>query len=161
MSGADGACWNGGTASGLVLAALDGARARLNLDPKRVVLGGYSSGGDVGYPLLLRNSKRFALGIFQNTAPWGSENGETAALLDAAAPPTGWRVPIRHQCHVADGIQAYTCASLAANAEGPIVAAGHDWVLDQRPGTHWDDPGTWDDFDAFFRPQLLLDWQTP
>jgi endoglucanase len=50
-------CWTGGLATDgpTILAAIADIKTHFNIDPSRIVLGGYSSGGDVGYPLIFAN----------------------------------------------------------------------------------------------------------
>ena len=63
-------CWDTLANSGpKVLAAIDYVRSRFNINPRKIVLGGYSSGGDLGYALAFQNSDLFSGVIFQNTEP--------------------------------------------------------------------------------------------
>src|SRR5439155_25615680 len=49
VGGRDYGCWDVDHDSAIVLAALADVKHRLNVDARRVVIGGYSSGGDLAY----------------------------------------------------------------------------------------------------------------
>jgi hypothetical protein len=164
VGGAEGACWpSEATSTGIILGAIDALTTRLAIKSKEIILGGYSSGGDVGYPIIFKNSRRFALALFENTAPSNS-----SALIAAAAPPNGWRFPIRHLCHMSDQVASYKCDAVRPilGANGSAAQAGHASVLHEMAGLHWQDPtpdgrGTWPDFQAKLRPYLLQTFASP
>jgi hypothetical protein len=160
VGGAEGDCWSSGQDT-IVLGAIADLKTRLAINSRQVIIGGYSSGGNLGYPIIFRNSKLFALALFENTAP----NGNFTTLLAAAAPPAGWRFPIRHLCHTED--TTFECADLrpTLGSSGSAVAAGHDSILYEMSGGHWEDAvngrGTWPDFDAKLRPFLNQTFESP
>ncbi|MCC6810512.1 MAG: hypothetical protein IT381_23990 [Deltaproteobacteria bacterium] len=171
VGGAEGACWSASTASNIVLGALAELKTRLAINDKEVILGGYSSGGDVGYPIIFKNSKLFALALFENTAPGNAQ--AAAALADNAAPPAGWRFPIRHLCHIDDEIASFKCSALrpilgpstSDATPGIVKNKGHDSFLHEMDGTHYqadvNGRGTWADFHAKLRPYLKQTWTSP
>ena len=145
------------------MGAIDALTTRLAIKSKEIVLGGYSSGGDVGYPIIFKNSRRFALAMFENTAPANSW-----ALINAAAPPNGWRFPIRHLCHTGDQVASYACSAVRPilGTGGTAAQAGHASILHEMDGPHWQDPtadgrGTWPDFQVKLRPYLLQTFISP
>jgi hypothetical protein len=144
------ACWKSSDES-IILSVIDDIQTRLAIDPKQIIIGGYSSGGDVSYLTIFHNSKRFAMGLFENTAP---PSNMTAALA-AAAPPGGWRFPIAHLCHTQD--TTYPCATVQSRLAS-ATGAGHAVSYFEMDGGHWEDDvngrGTWPDFDAKLRPFL-------
>jgi predicted esterase len=145
--------------------AIADVKTRLAIKDNEVILGGYSSGGDVGYPIIFKNSKSFALALFENTAPGNAAQSTT--LAQSAAPQNGWRFPIRHLCHDNDEIGTYKCAALRGiiGAGGTFATLGHASVLHEMDGTHWmpdaNGRGTWADFHATLRPYLSQTWTTP
>lgn len=150
-------CWEN-SMEGTILAVIEDVQTRLAIDPKQIIIGGYSSGGDVSYLTIFHNSKKFALGLFENTAP----PSNMTTVLAAAAPPNGWRFPIGHLCHTEDS--TYRCATVKTRLDA-ATNAGHAVTYFEMSGGHWEDPvgdrGTWLDFDAKLRPLLGQSFQSP
>lgn len=141
-------CWSGLSTDGpKILAAIADLKTHFNIDPKRIILGGYSSGGDIGYPLLFQNSGMFAGGIFENTGP------NSAALT--AAKTTPWKFNIAHLAHLSD--TTYPIAN-ARTQMTTLRNAGFPVNLIEKPGTHYDNDngttGTQYDLRTFLLPIL-------
>ncbi len=51
MDGREGDCWNPDTDQAKLLAAIADVESHFLIDRHRVILGGYSSGGDLSYPI--------------------------------------------------------------------------------------------------------------
>jgi hypothetical protein len=151
------ACWQSSMES-TILAVIDDVQTRLAIDPKQIIIGGYSSGGDVSYLTIFHNSKKFALGLFENTAP----PSNMAAEVAQTAPPGGWRFPIGHLCHSED--TTYPCATVQSRLAA-AADAGHVVTYFEMSGGHWENPvgdrGTWPDFDSKLRPFLGQTYQSP
>lgn len=153
--GREGACWAGEATDGAkVLAAIADIKTRFNIDPYRVVLGGYSSGGDIGYPLLFKNAKMFAGGLFENTGP------NTAAMT--AATTATWKVNITHLHHTGD--TTYPIAGIRTKMT-TLKNAGFPVILLEKAGTHYDKDngafGTQYDLRTFLLPYLNNGWVAP
>jgi predicted esterase len=158
VGGRDGGCWSPGTDATLVLAALDDVKRRLNVDPRRVVIGGYSSGGDMAYRTAFYNARRFAGVVAENTSPF-RDTGSTAAASIAAA---AWKLNVAHLAHLSDTV--YPIATVRAETDA-LKLAGFPETRLERPGTHWDadtaSTGTGYDLRRYLLPYLDAGWLAP
>ncbi len=153
--GREGACWSGVATDGpKVLAAIADLKTHFNIDPRRVILGGYSSGGDIGYPLLFQNANMFAGGMFENTGP------NSAAMT--ASTTAGWKLNIAHLHHTGD--TTYPIATIRTNMN-TLQTRGFPVTLIEKPGTHYDNDngttGTQYDLRTFLLPYLNSGWVSP
>ena len=154
VGGREGSCWSGATTDGpKVLAALADLKTHFNIDPRRVVLGGYSSGGDIGYPLAFANASLFSGVLFENTGP------SSAALT--AANSASWKLNIAHLAHTGD--TTYPIANVRASMS-TLRSKGFPVTLIERSGTHWDEDsgqsGTSYDLRASLLPFMNAGWQS-
>lgn len=85
-----GYAWNGGDDS-LVLAALDDVQKCYSIDPKHVVINGFSAGGTMAYFIGLANASRFSGLAIQSSSLSSGEYVAGGSLLPAA-----WKVPVSH-----------------------------------------------------------------
>ena len=131
VGGRDGTCWNMGTDVPMVLAALDDVKRRLNVDPRRVVIGGYSSGGNLAYRTAFYNARRFAGIIAENTGVFQGTGSSQSASIAAAA----WKLNVAHLAHVSDTTFAIDAVRAETNA---LKNAGFPTRRIERPGSHWD-----------------------
>lgn len=156
VGGREGACWSGGvvTDGPKVLAAIADIKTHFNIDPRRVFLGGYSSGGDIGYPLAFQNAKLFAGVLFENTGP------STLALT--ASQTAAWKLNIVHLAHVGD--TTYPITKIRTNMT-TLKNNGFPVTLIEKEGTHWDNDngafGTQYDLRTFLLPYLNAGWMAP
>lgn len=151
-------CWSNVTTDGpKILAAIEEVRSHFNIDPKRIVLGGYSSGGDIGYVLAMQNSKLFAGVLFENTTP------NAAALTLAGLPVSDVNSPkkfnIVHLHHLRD--TTYPITKTRANMT-LLKSYGFPVTLLEKDGTHWDNDngstGTSYDLRTLLLPHLNDSW---
>lgn len=158
IGGRDGACWNVSTDSKLVLTALDDVRRRLNIDPRRVVIGGYSSGGDIAYRTMFYNAKRFAGILAENTSPFRDTGSSQSASLSAAA----WKFNVVHLAHLSDTVYPITGVRTETDA---LRSAGYPETRIERAGTHYDadtsSSGTDYDRRAYLLPYMNAGWVAP
>lgn len=150
--GREGQCWSALATDGpKILAAIVDIRKKFNVDPKQIFLGGYSSGGDIGYPLLFRNANLFAGGLFENTAP------NAGAMTDANS--ASWKVNIAHLAHTGD--TTYPIANVRSLMT-TLQSKGFPTTLMEKPGTHYDadsgTTGTAYDLRTFVLPYLNKGW---
>jgi len=149
VGGREGACWSTVAADEpKVLAAIADMKTKFNIG--RVILGGYSSGGDIGYPIAFRNSSIISGALFENTGPSGT------AFTDADAATK--KVDIVHLAHLSD--TTYPIANVRTNMT-TLRNKGLNVVLIEKPGTHYDAGATYDtagstpgDLRAFLLPYL-------
>ena len=134
----EGDCWktpeSGAGDDGLVLAAIADVSQRFNIDPGRVVLGGYSSGGDLSYRVAYRHSAAIDAVLASNTAPF-RDTGVPAA---EAIQPATTRFRIVHLAHTED--EVYPIETVRAELQ-TLVTNGFPVTSIERPGGHYDDPG--------------------
>jgi pimeloyl-ACP methyl ester carboxylesterase len=158
VGGRDGACWNMSTDGTMVLAALDDVKRRLNIDPRRVVIGGYSSGGNLAYRTAFYNAKRFAGVLAEDTAPFYGTGSSQSASIAAAA----WKLNVVHLAHVSDG--TFRIATVRAETDA-LTGAGFPAKRIERAGTHWDpdtsSSGTNYDMRTYLLPYLDAGWLAP
>ncbi len=60
-------------------------KTHFNIDPRRVILGGYSSGGDIAYRTAFYNANSFAGVLAVNTSPFRDTGSSQQDSLAAAA----------------------------------------------------------------------------
>lgn len=158
VGGRDGGCWNVDTDVPLALAALDDVERRLNVDRRRVVIGGYSSGGDMAYRTAFFNARRFAGVVAENTSPFRDSGSSQTSSIAAAA----WKLNIAHLAHVGDTL--YRIDAVRAETDA-LKNAGFPVIRIERPGTHWDadtaTSGTARDLRAYLLGYLDAGWLSP
>lgn len=155
VGGREGACWSNVDTDGpKVLAAIADIKTHFNVDPRKVMLGGYSSGGDIGYPLAFKNASLFSGLLFANTGP------STQAMQ--LAPSASWKLNIVQLSHVSD--TTYQIASIRTKME-QLRGMGFPVTLIEKPGTHWDadtgSSGTIFDIRTYGLPYIKTGWTIP
>lgn len=132
--GAEGKCWNMSSGPAQVLAAIADVKTHFNVNPKRVILGGYSSGGDLTYRTAFYNAGLFAGVLTANCSPFREAGATQAAVLGAAS----WKFNVVHLAHLQD--TTFLIADVRAETDA-IKAAGHPMTRIEVDGNHWDNPG--------------------
>jgi dienelactone hydrolase len=146
-------CWDPDLDQDLVRNAIAAVKTHFNIDPKRVVLGGYSSGGDLAYRLAFYHAFEFAGVLALNTSPFKDTGSTQAASLGAAA----YRFHVVHLAHTSD--EAYNIAQVRAETDA-MAAAGFPITRVERPGLHHD-ANTFPDVQAYLLPHLSDGWRAP
>ena len=131
VGGREGACWDVNNDSAKVLAAIANVRTHFNIDRRRVIVGGYSSGGDLAYRTAFYNAKKFAGVLAENTSPFRDTGSTQSASIAAAA----WKFNIVHLAHTEDDV--YPIAGVRAETDA-LEAAGFPITRIERPGSHYD-----------------------
>src|SRR5262249_23734885 len=154
LDGREGGCWDVNADPASVLAAIADVKTHFNIDPQRVVLGGYSSGGDLSYRVAFTHSTEIAGVLAENTSPFR----DTGLTPDQAlAAPAHFHIV--HLAHTEDTTYPLSGVLSEINA---VKAAGFPVDLIERPGTHWDndngDTGTTHDLKTFLLPHLGDGW---
>jgi predicted esterase len=135
LGGRDGGCWNPlAETEPLVMAALADFETHFNVDRRRVILGGYSSGGDLAYRTGFFHSSTFAGLLIENSAPFRDTEATQSELLGAATT----KFHIVHLAHEED--ETYGLAEVQQEV-ATVKAAGFPIELIERPGKHWSEPG--------------------
>ncbi|MEZ0314396.1 MAG: hypothetical protein ACAI38_21725 [Myxococcota bacterium] len=151
--GTEGGCWRD-QANGMkiVLAAIADLRTHFNIDPKRVHIGGYSSGGDLSYYVAMRNANAFAGVLAVNSLPaYGYEN--LAAVIEGSTRP----FHVVHLSQTEDGI--YQIGTVRTQMQ-MLRAGGFDVTHIERPGPHYD-ANTTPFRNQLVHPHLWDGWRAP
>lgn len=144
----DGQCWSLGTDDDKALAAVDDLAQCFYVNQKKVVLAGFSSGGDLSYKVGLQKASRFAGILIEESSLYGAGNGTT--LLAGAS----WKLNIAHRHHTSDPV--YPIAKVKADWV-KIKAAGFPLVTSETAGTH---DGVSEDWADWLIPQSK-NWTSP
>jgi predicted esterase len=164
VGGREGTCWDVNADTPKVLAAIANIKTHFNIDPRRVVLGGYSSGGDLSYRTAFYNAKSFAGLLIENSTPFRDTGSTQSASLAAAA----WKFNVVHLAHLQDS--AYPIAGVRSETDA-MTDAGFPMHRIEVDGGHYDDagatenghsvPGTSADLRTYLLPYMAEDWQAP
>lgn len=158
IGGKDGLCWDINPDYKKVLAAIDHVSEYFNIDPRSVILGGYSSGGDLCYYTVFYNADKFAGAIVENTSPFRDTTSTQAESLAAAA----WKFNVVHIAHFQDA--TYPISGVR-NETDAMKAAGFPIIRIEKPGTHYDPDtatsGTNYDLITFGLPYINAGWLAP
>jgi hypothetical protein len=134
VGGRDDDCWDPNTDQGLVQTAIADVETHFNIDRHRVILGGYSSGGDLSYRLAFYNADEFAGVLAENTSPFRDTGSTEAESLAAAA----WKFHVVHLAHLQD--DEYPIAGVREETDA-MIAAGFPLQRIEVDGGHYDEPG--------------------
>jgi len=162
--GREGGCWNPGTDQSKVLTAVDDVATHFNINPRQVILGGYSSGGDLAYRTAFYHASHFAGVLAENTAPFSDTGSSQADSLAAAA----WKFNVVHLAHNQDNTYPVGEVESQINA---MVTAGFPAQLIKVDGNHYDNPnvvvnghavpGTTADLRSLLLPHMNDGWLSP
>ena len=164
VGGQEGGCWDTGNDPPRVLAAVADVKTHFNVKPKGVVIGGYSSGGDLTYRTIFYDAKTFAGALVENSSPYRDTGSTEAASLGAAA----WKFNVVHLAHLQD--QTYPIDGVRTETDS-MTAAGFPMKRIEVDGAHYDDPGaienghpvpgTTADVQTYLLPYLDAGWTAP
>jgi pimeloyl-ACP methyl ester carboxylesterase len=158
VGGAEGGGWNVNADTPKVLAALADIKTHFNIDPKRVILGGYSSGGDLTYRTALYNAGLFAGVIVENSSPFRDTGSTQSASIAAAS----WKFNVAHLLHTGD--LTYPAAGVRTELAA-LSTAGFPVTKIEKAGDHWDNDvgttGTSYDLRTFLLPFIDAGWVAP
>jgi pimeloyl-ACP methyl ester carboxylesterase len=152
VGGREGDCWYVGTDDQLVLDAIAMIKSHFNIDPKRVVIGGYSSGGDESYRLAFTRNGSFAGVLALNTTPFRDTATNQAADLAVA-----YKFPVVHLAHTGDA--TYGIATVRSETDA-MSNVGFPLTRVERSGAHYD-ANTFPDMKAVLLPHLWDGWRAP
>ncbi len=154
LGGRDGGCWNPlAETEPLLLAAIADFETHFNVNRRRIILGGYSSGGDLAYRTAFKHSSTFAGLLIENSAPFRDTEASEAELLGAATT----KFHIVHLAHAQD--TTYKLAEVEPEIAA-ARAAGFPIELIVRPGQHYDSH-TNSDLLTYLLPHIDDGWLSP
>jgi predicted esterase len=142
-------CWSKGNDDDKVLAAVDDLAKCFWLDRSKVVVAGFSSGGELAYRVGLLHADSFAGILVENSALYAA-GAPTSALLGGAA----WKLNVAHRAHTSDSV--FPIAQVKADWAA-MTSAGFPLVSSEIAGTH---DGTSDDWANWLIPQSA-GWTRP
>lgn len=160
VGGRDGDCWDPNSDVPKVLGAVADAKTHFNINPRRVIIAGYSSGGDLAYRTIFDNAGEFAGILAENTSPF-RDTGSTESQSLAAA---SWTFNDVHLAHTEDDTYPLDGVTTEINA---MKDAGFPVTFLTAPGTHYDpddnvdDTGTDNDLRRLLLPHINDGWLSP
>jgi poly(3-hydroxybutyrate) depolymerase len=164
VGGREGQCWEPNTDQTLVMSAIADIKTHFNINPRRVILGGYSSGGDLAYRTGFYNSSAFAGLLIVNSSPFQDTGSTQAASLAAATT----KFHVVHLAHLQD--TTYPIAGVRKETDA-MTAAGFPLTRVEVDGGHYDDagaienghavPGTSADIATYLLPHIDDGWLSP
>jgi predicted esterase len=154
LGGRDGGCWNPlAETEPLVMAAIADFETHFNVNRRRIILGGYSSGGDLAYRTAFKHSSTFAGLLIENSAPFRDTEASEAELLGAATT----KFPIVHLAHAED--ETYELGEVEPEIAA-VRTAGFPVEFLVRPGGH-SDSHTNPDLLTYLLPHIDDGWLAP
>jgi pimeloyl-ACP methyl ester carboxylesterase len=164
VGGREGACWDPNSDQAKVLAAIADTKTHFNINPRRVILGGYSSGGDLAYRTAFYNSSSFAGLLIVNSSPFRDTGSTQSASLAAAAV----KFHVVHLAHLQDS--SYPIAGVRKETDA-MVEAGFPLTRVEVDGGFYDEagaienghpvPGTSADILTYLLPHIDDGWLSP
>jgi predicted esterase len=147
-----------------VLATIADIKTHFNINPRQVILGGYSSGGDLAYRTAFYNANTFAGLLIENSSPFRDTGSSQAASLAAAS----WKFNVVHLAHLQD--TTYPIAGVRTETDA-MTAAGFPLTRIEVDGGHYDNPGeienghsvpgTTADLQTYLFPHIDDGWLSP
>ena len=128
-------CWNIGGDDDKVMAAVEDIAKCFWVDRSKIVVGGYSSGGQLAYRVGLKQADKFAGILIENSGLYAA--GDTPAKLTANA---AWKINIAHSAHTGDSV--FPIAKVQADWS-TITSAGLPLRSQAVAGTHDGDGKEW------------------
>lgn len=128
-SGAEGKCWNTGADPAKVMEVIADVKKKFNINQDKVIIGGYSSGGDMSYRMCFTMSG-ISGALIENCSPF-RDSGTTVAMANAVAK----KMPIVQLCHLSD--TTYPISVVRSETD---ALKNSGWAIEriELPGTHWD-----------------------
>jgi predicted esterase len=136
-SGREGKCWrtpkDAVGSEELVVNAIEDAVRHFNIADGKVVLGGYSSGGDLAYRIGYLFSDGIDAVLVCNTSPFRDTGLDPDVLSQVSH-----RFRVVHLAHLQD--EAYPIATVRSELQ-QLTAAGFTVTSVEREGGHYEEPG--------------------
>jgi poly(3-hydroxybutyrate) depolymerase len=151
VGGRDSACWNTVTDGALVAAAIAHVRSCFYVHQERIVLAGYSSGGDLAYKLAMTDALVYA-GVLIEHSSLSSAVG--SPNVDSVLAAAGWKLNVGHTAGINDSV--YLIATVRSDRD-KIIAHGFPMQYREDSSTH---DGSSSDWDSYLIP-LMAKWTLP
>lgn len=151
LGGRDGTCWTTSTDSAIVDAAIAHVRTCFYVHQKKIVLAGYSSGGDLTWAAGLANASKYA-GLLVLHSDLSQNFGANNVSTKLAA--TSWKINVALNAGVNDTV--YPIATVR-NDRDKLLAAGFPLKYDETTEDH---NATSDDWSLILLPKMA-NWTAP
>jgi predicted esterase len=153
VGGREDGCWDPGGDQAKVLAAIASMKTHFNINPRRVIIGGYSSGGDLAYRTAFYNANMFSGLLAENTSPFR----DTGSSADQSIAAAAWKFNVVHLAHTED--ETYGIDGVRSEIQ-QLKDAGFPVTLIEKPGSHSDN-NTDSDLQKFLLPHIDDGWLAP
>lgn len=117
-----------------VLTDITNVETHFNIERRRVILAGYSSGGDLAYQTIFEHADTFAGVLAMNTDP--VHDNAFHNDINSAIAASAWKFPIVHVAHDMD--DTYPTSEVGPHMDD-LTNAGFSVSYSVLPGTHYDD----------------------
>jgi hypothetical protein len=134
IGGKEGGCWDPAGDQPKIFEAVADMKTHFNIASRRVVLGGYSSGGDISYRTAFYNSASFAGLLVVDSTPFRDTGSSQADSLAAATT----KFNVVHLAHLQD--TTYPIATVRSETEA-MKSAGFPIQRIEAQGEHYNNPG--------------------
>ena len=151
IGGRDGACWTVPGDGALVAAAIAHVRSCFYVHQKKIVLAGYSSGGELSYALGMTDTAAYAGILIENSS---LSSGVGGSKVDAVLAAAAWKINVAHSARLSDG--SFPIAEVRSDRD-KMLAAGFPLQYRELPGDH---NGTSDDWALYLLPKMAS-WSAP
>ena len=152
IGGRDGQCWTVPQDAAIVNAAIAHARSCFYVHQKKIVLGGYSSGGELSYAMGMTSAASYAGILIENSGLSQGIGG--ANNVDGVLSSAAWKINVAHSAHLQDA--SFPIAGVQADRD-KMLAAGFPLQYREQAGDH---NGTSDDWALFLIPKMGS-WTAP
>ncbi|HEX4610815.1 MAG TPA: FG-GAP-like repeat-containing protein, partial [Urbifossiella sp.] len=153
LDGREGGAWDVDADPAAVLAAIADVKTHYNIETTRVILGGYSSGGDLSYRVAFTNSEQIAGVLAENTTPFR----DTGLTQDEALSAASFQFHVVQLAHTGD--TTYPLATVQSETDA-VKNAGFPLQLLTAPGHHFDN-NTVSDYQTLVLPHISDGWTSP
>jgi len=142
-------CWNKGGDDAKVMAAVDDLAKCFWVHRAKIVVAGFSSGGELAYRVGMMSADKFAGILIEHSALYAAGGTEDTLLANAA-----WKLPIRHRAATSDTV--FPIANVKTDWT-TITNAGFPLTTSEVAGTH---DGTSTDWASWLIPASAT-WTLP
>jgi predicted esterase len=151
VGGRDGQCWDTNHDATLVAATIARVSSCFYVHQERIVLGGYSSGGDLAYKLAMTDSLVYSGVLIEHS---GLFDVVGSANVDNVLAAAEWKINIGHTAGINDPV--YLISNVRSDYNKMVA---HGFPIHYQE-TSEDHDGTSDDWAGFLIP-LMAKWSTP
>ena len=151
IGGRDNQCWTVPQDADIVTAAIAHVRSCFYAHQKKIVLGGYSSGGMLAYAMGMTSAAAYAGILIENS---GLSQAVGTGNVDAVLASAAWKINVAHTAHTED--MSFPIAGVRSDRD-KMNAAALPLQYREGPGTH---DGTSDDWALFLIPKMS-GWSAP